>query len=411
MGAFMKTKVLEYELTDGGAVLPTEAAYDRYRILVCLKHKPIGWVNIKTTAPFITAAQLTESIQKQLKWELLFRLQESSIARKEAPAFLSEGISIIVCTRDRTTSLAVCLEALQALDYPTYEIIVVDNAPSDNSTHQLVAHMPVKYVREEKPGLDWARNRGISEATYELVAFTDDDAVVDRYWLQAIANVMQNEAIAAATGLVAPAELDTEAQHIFELGYGGMGHGFERQIFSGCRLSDRQILRAGSTGIGVNMAFRSSVLSRIGGFNPALDVGTPSHGGGDVEMFQRLLAKGYTFVYDPSMLVWHTHRRELSKTMLQIRDNGRSFGCYLICCFRNQTVKRTAVLKFFLKDWLLNWGLKNLVKPPPLLPRKFALIEIVGMLQSPFAYLATQKWAKKIAARSGTYVTEKVKAT
>ena len=91
------------------------------------------------------------------------------IAPIEKEKNLQEPISVIVCTRDRTEQLNRCLNELLSVKYPEYEIIVVDNAPSDERTAKLVENLDsVRYVREDNPGLDWARNRGIEEAKYEI---------------------------------------------------------------------------------------------------------------------------------------------------------------------------------------------------------------------------------------------------
>ncbi|MHA6249057.1 glycosyltransferase family 2 protein [Pontibacter sp. CAU 1760] len=404
----MATKVLEYELTDEFPNIVFEERFKDYRILIRLNNQPIGWV--RNTCPpsrNVTQAQLKEAITQQLGVQLWHQAQHNSLKRglSQPPAEKTTeaaGISVIVCTRNRASYLTTCLGSLLALDYPTFEIIIVDNAPSNNETFELVKNMPVRYVLEKRPGLDWARNRGVAEARHNIVAFTDDDAQVDRLWLQAIANAFRDDAIAGVTGLVAPAELETRAQRIFEIGYGGMGHGFQKRTFTRLNLSDRKLLRAGSIGIGVNMAFRREALLRGGQFDVALDVGTPSHGAGDVELFHRLMALGYTLVYDPNMLVWHTHRRQLDETEKQIEANGRSFGCYLITCSRNKTVKSTAILQFLLIDWLYKWILKNLLKPPHCLPRRFSLIEFKGMLKSPVAYRKAQAEARKIIANCKT---------
>src|SRR5699024_2962213 len=106
-------------------------------------------------------------------------------------AVAAPRISVAVCTRDRTSDLASCLEALTRLDPPPFEIVVVDNAPSSDATFQLVRERfpDVYYVCEPRPGLDHARNRAVDETEGEIIAFTDDDAVVDRDWLQALGAV------------------------------------------------------------------------------------------------------------------------------------------------------------------------------------------------------------------------------
>lgn len=65
-------------------------------------------------------------------------------------------------------------------------------------------------------------------------------------------------------------------------------------------------------GVGANMAFRRRVLEQLGGFDTALDVGTPSHGAGDLDMFHRALLSGATVRYEPVALVWHQHRRDMA---------------------------------------------------------------------------------------------------
>src|SRR4029077_1964328 len=117
----------------------------------------------------------------------------------------------------------------------------------------------VRYVREPRPGLDWARSRAIAEARGDIIHYTGDAAVVDRGWARALAAVfVEAPEVMAVTGLVVPYELETEAQWLFEE-YGGFGRGFERRW---CRVSRRTGERAareygglGQFGTGANMAF------------------------------------------------------------------------------------------------------------------------------------------------------------
>lgn len=130
-------------------------------------------------------------------------------------------------------NLARCLKSLIPLqtagDSQLFEIIVVDNAPSDERTKQLVSSLPsVRYTREVKPGLDFARNCALQTATGELLAFLDDDVVVDSQWLKGLQEAWaENPDAGGFTGLVLPYELDTEAQIVFEK-RGGFRRGFEK---------------------------------------------------------------------------------------------------------------------------------------------------------------------------------------
>jgi glycosyltransferase involved in cell wall biosynthesis len=225
---------------------------------------------------------------------------------------LFEPVSIIVCTRNRPVTLRRCLESLLKIKYETFEIIIVDNAPANKETFELVSGFPFRYIREDRPGLDWARNRGISEARYDIIAFTDDDAIVDAYWLEAISNVFFKREVMAVTGYVAPAELSTASQYLFEFGYGGMSHGLYRKVFRRDKLNSQELIGASRFGVGANMAFRREIFTKIGDFDVALDVGTPSGGGGDIDMFHRVVTSGHVLMYEPSMLVWHKHRTESS---------------------------------------------------------------------------------------------------
>jgi GT2 family glycosyltransferase len=393
----MATKLLELDITTITAPVLFEEPYQHYRVLIRSQQQPLGWISFqKNESGSITPQQIKQKINEQIGNAVIQKaLLHSFIIQRNNRAPL-QGISIVVCTRNRTSQLATCLDALLKLDYAPYEILVVDNAPSTNDTYELVTNLAVRYVRENRPGLNWARNRGIAEAQYDIIAFTDDDVRVDGYWLQAVAKIFSNEEVMGASGYVAPAELETASQHVFELGYGGMGHGFKHRNFKKESLPAKQLLWASNFGIGANMAFRKSVFQKIGTFDTALDVGTPSYGGGDVEMFHRIVRSGYCFVYEPSMLIWHYHRREVKALRKQIFDNGRSFGCYLIDCFRKRTVSRFSIVEFFLVDWLWKWNLKNLFGRRRKIPKPLAAIELYGMLTSPFAYWKTKTQNKKI---------------
>ncbi len=393
----MATKILELDIA---AITPIlfEEAYDRYRVLVRSQQQPIGWISFqKNKTGSISPQQIQQKIKAQMGYSVVPPALVRAFALPEKTIIPEEGITIVVCTRNRTAQLSTCLDTLLALDYSTYEIIIVDNAPSDNATYDLATRLPVRYVRENRPGLDWARNRGIKEARYDIIAFTDDDVRVDPYWLQSIAKTFINKEVMGASGYVAPAELETKPQHVFELQYGGMGHGFKRRVLSKKTLSTRQLLWASSFGIGANMAFRKEVFQKIGDFDTALDVGTPSHGGGDIEMFHRLVRNGHLFVYEPSMLIWHYHRREEKALRRQIFDNGRSFGCYLIDCFLKKTISRVSIVKFFVVDWLWKWNVKNLLGRRTKIPRRLSAMELYGMLTSPFAYWKTKAHNRKIS--------------
>jgi cellulose synthase/poly-beta-1,6-N-acetylglucosamine synthase-like glycosyltransferase len=255
----------------------------------------------------------------------------------------------------------------------------------------------VRYVCEGRPGLDWARNRGAAEAHYDIIAYTDDDTRADRLWLKAMALAFAKPEVMAMTGFIAPMELETAAQIYFEHIYGGMGKGFRRWEVRRSELKKHQLLWSSSFGAGANMAFRRAIFEKIGFFDVALDVGTPTRGGGDLEFFHRVVASGYTLVYEPGAMVWHQHRRDFDSLRCQLRDNGCGFGSYLMTCWRNRTVSRRAVLRFFLQNWLYEWFICRL-RLPKGHSRPLVMTELRGKLQSPSAYKKAQMQASQLTA-------------
>jgi GT2 family glycosyltransferase len=134
----------------------------------------------------------------------------------------------VIPTRDRREALAECLESVLRSDFPRLRGRVVDNAPSDDATRDMVTERfgtdpRVRYERLSAPGASAARNHGGGLGTGELLAFTDDDAVVGPLWLEALVDGFRDDhRVSCVSGLTLPAGLATPAQRAFE-SYGGMG--------------------------------------------------------------------------------------------------------------------------------------------------------------------------------------------
>jgi len=404
--------VLDWELSDRTAAFDACERFAEVRLLVRMKGRPIGWLTVREPGPGISAERLHAELKAQLGVAVqrcaLRRRLEGGLLRSEA----TPPVSVVVCTRDRTDSLARCLESLLAVRYPSYEIIVVDNASTTDATARLVtavresdsrANDLLRLVREDRPGLDWARNRGLAEARHEIVAYTDDDVRVDPGWLGAIANAFAHDDVQLVTGLVVPAELATDAQVIFEDWYGGMGKGMRAKVFRPEWLDARTRLGAHHLGVGANMALRRAWLVRLGGFDTALDVGTPSRGGGDLDIMHRTLAAGGVARYEPTAIVWHYHRREMQALRRQLRDNGRAFGVYLLSRWSRHERPRSAVARYAAGTWLA-WMIgripRRLLKRERL-PLPLQAEEWLGAVQAPWAWRATLANDRRLRARAG----------
>ncbi|QJE73261.1 glycosyltransferase [Aerophototrophica crusticola] len=249
-----------------------------------------------------------------------FRALEEELARQAARCRSAGTLSVIVCTRRRPDALAKCLDALEACRGHIDELLVVDNDPADPGTFAVVQGRPwVRYVAETRPGLSRARNAGIRAAKGDLVAFTDDDVEVRPDWALRLRCAFTGPEVAAVTGLVLPASLETDAQVVFEKGFGGFSGGFRPVAFGPDFLDDyrRQGAPVWRLGAGANMAFRRDVFQGVGLFDERLGAGAAGCSE-DSEMWYRLLAAGLTCRYDPTAVVLHHHRREWSALRGQV---------------------------------------------------------------------------------------------
>jgi GT2 family glycosyltransferase len=307
-------------------------------------------------------------------------------------------ITVIVATRERPDLLRTCLDALLGLDYPDYEIVVVDNDPDTADTANLVTKgfgPPVRYVRENRRGLASAHNRGLEEARGEVVAFVDDDVVVDRYWLTAIAEGFAADSkVGCVTGLILPAQLDTPAQLLLER-HGGFDKGFGLRVFdTGHHRPDDPLFpfTAGRLGSGANMAFDTEVLRRLGGFDPAIGIGTFARGGDDLAAFFRVVLN-HRLVYQPAAVVWHRHHREMAALRNQSFGYGVGAGAFLTSVLVHEPRTWPALLRrlpagfsyAFSSSSDLNRGRYD-GWPPEL-----ARLEMRGLIFGPGAY-AVSRW-------------------
>ena len=228
-----------------------------------------------------------------------------------------------------------------------------------------------------------------------MLAFIDDDVIAGPEWLAAIARAFADDDIDAVTGLVVPAELETEAQREFEW-YGGMGKGDVRRLFRGSELSAADAIRTQAVGVGANMVFRRRVFERVGNFDEALGAGTVTLGSEDLDFFHRVLRAGLTVCYEPSAVVSHRHRRTVAELRAQIFANGCAYGVYLMKIWSRRTVPRREVVAFGL-SWVagrVGTALFRLFARPGIRCR-LAWDEVRGLAHAPAAYRSAFSAASK----------------
>ena len=219
----------------------------------------------------------------------------AGVALKRAgPPTDGRKVSVLICTRDRPDELRRCLASLPQQTLRPREVIVIDNASRDGRTREVALAAGAIYLREERPGLDIARNAGARRATSSIVAYTDDDVLLHPTWLERLVAAFDGPQIAAVTGLVLPAELATEAQRHFET-YWSFGRGYLRRDFDAQQFAAAHrggLFRAWEIGAGASMAFRREVFDRVGYFDERLDVGQAGCSG-DSEIWYRVLATAW----------------------------------------------------------------------------------------------------------------------
>ncbi|MBW4654625.1 MAG: glycosyltransferase [Kaiparowitsia implicata GSE-PSE-MK54-09C] len=413
------SKVVDIELSQPISTLHDLEGYVSVQGLVRLYGTPLAYIQAPIVNGECDAATISNLILEHHSWAIAQTLlgqglatntlgsdfQLSDLVNLSPPAWEGEYplVTVAVCTRDRASDLALCLNALGQLDYPNLDILIVDNAPTSDATQQLVAQYPqVRYVREPRPGLDWARNRAILEVKGDIIAYTDDDVVVDAGWITALAKVfVENPDVMALTGLIVPYVLDAESQALFEL-YGGFGRGFQRKwrrIKPGDQLP-WQLVGTGQFGAGANMAYRRCVFEQVGYFDPAMDVGTVTNGGGDLEMYFRILKEGHTLVYEPRAMVRHRHRPNYEKLRSQIENNGIGLYSYFTCCILKYPESTASVL-YLAVYWLAWWHIRRVILSyihPSRFPRDLILAEFQGVFKHVGRYQSARRNAKEVEA-------------
>jgi cellulose synthase/poly-beta-1,6-N-acetylglucosamine synthase-like glycosyltransferase len=195
-------------------------------------------------------------------------------------------------------------------------------------------------------GLSNARNTGLRSARHDIVAFTDDDVVVDRRWLQGLSRgFLRAPNVTCVCGLVPSGELRTAAQGYFDQRVSWAGTLRPRSYSLADPPDDMPLFpfQVGRFGTGANFAVKRSRIMELGGFDEALGVGTATCGGEDLDLFYRVIAAGDTLVNDPAAIVWHRHRSDAAALLIQARGYGLGLGAWLTKVFLTRADRRQAL--------------------------------------------------------------------
>lgn len=388
----MPTRVLEIDLSDGVEDLAGLAGYQRAYVAVRCHGRLMGIVTCAIRGGVLSAAELWKRVARDR--ELRGNISREAIAHRglvpdaSRPGGEPHTCSVVIPTRDRTLALRRCLDSLLRSEVLPGEIIVVDNVPSSDATARLAASYPVRYAREDRPGVSHARERGVREASADVILFCDDDVVVDRHWARRILRPFRDPSVGAVTGMVLPLELETEAQETFELSYGGYGRGSRERIFDGAHFPAS---RAGSVGTGGNMAFRRDLAQDLNLFDVALGGSGPVPGGEDVYALYRILTAGWRIVYTPDAIVWHSHPREREAMLSVLRGYGVSeMAFWLHCLVRHEDVGAARAAASYV-GYRARQLLSSVRRNAGAIPSDLLLAEMEGFLAAPRAYVKSRQ--------------------
>lgn len=383
----MPTAIIDVDLLHLPDQPPAVGGYDDALVIMRVNGVPIGRTRVPVESPETIVPTAVANLKKQTGWERRFVRQVLITPEAETG---TQPVTVAVCTRDRPDDLLRCLTALTSRVDQQHEIIVIDNRSSADTTRNVVAMFSdrVRYIFEPRPGLNAARNRALQEASRELVLFSDDDAIPEEKWVDAMVHAFDSPSVLCVTGLTLPLELETEAQEVFERRT-SFTRGFDRKMFDWTILMP---VAAGRVGAGANMGVRKSILSLIGPFDEALDAGTATRSGGDTDMFARILSRGYRIVYEPAAVSWHRHRR----TWQALRDVafGYGVGGYAVL-FRQLVVEHDLMALRIMWWWFVHEQIPalrdGLLKRPNCVPPDLTLLELAGCAIGPFAYLVARR--------------------
>lgn len=234
-------------------------------------------------------------------------LQAVSRAFAAAPVSVAKWpkISVVVCSFNGSSTIGETLDHLGQLDYPDYEVIVVNDGSTD-ATGRIADRPGLRLIETENCGLSNARNSGLRAARGEIVAYIDDDAYPDPHWLSYLALSFGSRDFAAVGGPnIAPPE-DPDLAECVANAPGAPIH----------VLVDDEIAEHIP---GCNMAFRRDALEKIGGFDARFRVA-----GDDVDACWRIEETGGTIGFSHAAVVWHHRRPSIGTYLKQQRGYARA---------------------------------------------------------------------------------------
>ncbi|HEX2915644.1 MAG TPA: glycosyltransferase [Chloroflexia bacterium] len=311
-------------------------------------------------------------------------------------------VTVAVCTRDNAEQLKECLDALEKLEYPDYEVIVVDNAPQSKAVSKLLDQRNsarIRYIVEPRLGSSWGRNRALQEARGDIIVFTEDNARPDPLWLLSLVTTLQNPGISMVLGLTYPFEKANQAQleslSKFE-------RSFERKVYSlkapEFPTPPYQIFELGGR---YNLAGWRGNFEDLQGFDVALGTDYIPASVTTADLLYRLITKGYNLAYDPTALVKVAYSSDYNEMRRQKQFESTGIFAFLTKCYINEPENRNKVLWYALKALWQEWFWPSRSKPLSKMNRNrvLSIKHLKATLIGPQYYRKALKKARELTAQ------------
>ena len=215
-------------------------------------------------------------------------------------------VSVVICAYNAERTMRACLESLRQLDYPNYEVIIVDDGSRDRTAEIAAAFPEFRLIRQPNKGLSMARNAGMYAARGEIVAYTDSDCVVDPHWLSLMVRAMVEHRVDGCGGPNYAPHEEGRLEACVAASPGAPCH---------VLIADDRAEHLA----GCNMVFRKEALLEAGGFDPQF-----TSAGDDVDICWRLLDAGCALGFCPAAFVWHFRRNTVKAYYKQQAGYGRA---------------------------------------------------------------------------------------
>lgn len=251
------------------------------------------------------------------------------------------NISVIVPTFNSQTTLPALLNSLINQTHDEYEIIIVDDCSSDN-TSKIITKYNTKYIRLKKnSGPAVCRNLGAKAAVGDILAFTDSDCIVDSNWLSNINRYFLNGDCEAIMGRLIINPSDYLGDSISALGFPAGGSlGFDKVW----KVDNNGFTSSLSS---CNCAIKKNVFNDLGGFDETF----PYAGGEDSFLAYSLVQSGFRIKYCPDIIVYHEARDSLKAYILW--QFKRGISSYI---FSSKVENRSEYMSLRL------WSISNVIK-------------------------------------------------